>query len=60
MARGCSNLRDSSMAKAVRKAGVAAILVVVLGWLFWQTVQNSLSKPYFIDPDLIAEWRLVL
>ncbi len=48
------------MAKAVRKAGVAAILVVVLGWLFWQTVQNSLSKPYFIDPDLVAEWRLVL
>ena len=48
------------MGKAVRKVGVVAVLLVVLGWLFWQTVQDSLSEPYVIDPGLVAEWRLAL
>ena len=48
------------MGRAFRKVGVVAVLLVVLGWLFWQTVQDSLSEPYVIDLDLVAEWRLAL
>ena len=48
------------MGKVLRKVGVAAVLLVVLGWLFWQTVQDSLSEPYVVDPGLVAEWRLAL
>ena len=29
-------------------------------WLFWQTVQDTLSEPYVIEPGLVAEWRLAL
>ena len=48
------------MGKALRKVGVVAVLLVVLGWLFWQTVQDTLAEPYVIDPGLAAEWRLAL
>ena len=48
------------MGKVLRKVGVVAVLLVVLGWLFWQTVQDSLSEPYVVDPGLVAEWRLAL
>ena len=48
------------MGKTFRKVGVVAVLLVVLGWLFWQTVQDSVSEPYVIDPGLVAEWRLAL
>ena len=43
-----------------RKLFVASGLFVVLGWLFWQSVQSSLSEPYVIDQSLVAEWRLVM
>ena len=46
--------------KSLRKVGVVAVLLVVLGWLFWQTVQDTLSEPYVIEPGLVAEWRLAL
>ena len=45
---------------SLRKVGVVAVLLVVLGWLFWQTVQDTLSEPYVIEPGLVAEWRLAL
>ena len=48
------------MGKTLRKVGVVVVLLVGLGWLFWQTVQDSLSEPYVIDPGLVAEWRLAL
>lgn len=48
------------MGKSLRKAGVVALLLIVLGWLFWQTVQDSLSEPFVIEPGLVAEWRLAL
>ena len=43
----------------LRKFGIIAVLGVVLGWLFWQSVQGSLSAPYVIDRGLVAEWELV-
>ena len=43
-----------------RKIFITGGLLVVLGWLFWQSVQSSLSEPYVIDQSLVAEWRLVL
>ncbi len=43
----------------LRKFGIIAVLGVVLGWLFWQSVQGSLSAPYVIDRGLVTEWKLV-
>ena len=43
----------------LRKFGIIAVLGVVLGWLFWQSVQGSLSAPYVIDRGLVTEWELV-
>ena len=48
------------MAKGMRKAVVIVALVGVLGWLFWQTVQGSLSEPYVIERGVVTEWRLAL
>ena len=44
----------------LRKVGIVAVVGAVLGWLFWQSVQGSLSEPYVIERGLVAEWQLVL
>lgn len=44
----------------MRKAGIALVVLVVLGWLFWRTVQSSLAEPYVVDAALLAEWTLAL
>ena len=44
----------------MRKAGIALVALVVLGWLFWRTVQSSLAEPYVIDAVMVSEWTLAL
>ena len=44
----------------LRKLVVAVVFVVALGWLFWQSVQSSLSEPYVVRANLVSEWQLVL
>jgi hypothetical protein len=44
----------------MRKAGIAVVLLAVLGWLFWRTVQSSLAEPYVVDAGMVAEWTLAL
>ena len=48
------------MRTVFRKVGIVTVLLVLLGWLFWQTVQDSLSEPYVVSPNLVTEWQLVL
>lgn len=44
----------------MRKAGIALVVLAVLGWLFWRTVQSSLAEPYVVDGALLSEWTLAL
>ena len=44
----------------MRKAVIAIVALAVLGWLFWQTVQSSLTEAYSVDADLASEWHLTL
>ena len=44
----------------MRKVGLALVALVVLGWLFWRTVQSSLAEPYVIDAVMVSEWTLAL
>ena len=43
-----------------RKVGLVAVGLVVLPWLFWQTVQDSVTEPYVIDPVDGSVWTLAL
>ena len=44
----------------MRKATIALVALAVLGWLFWQTVQSSLTEAYAVDAGLVSEWNLAL
>ena len=44
----------------MRKTVIAIVALAVLGWLFWQTVQSSLTEAYAVDADLASEWTLAL
>ena len=44
----------------MRKAVIALAGLAVLGWLFWQTVQSSLTEAYAVDAGLASEWNLAL
>lgn len=44
----------------MRKAAIAVVAVVVLGWLFWRSVQSTLAEPYAVDATLVSEWVLAL
>ena len=38
---------------------IAVLVLFVLGWLFWRSVQSSLSEPYVVKNELVSQWRLV-
>ena len=40
------------------KVGIALILLVVLGALFWRSVHSARSAPYTLSPDTRGAWRL--
>jgi len=42
------------------KLGVGAVAMVVLPWLFLETVRNSIAEPYEVDNATLTGWRLVL
>ena len=44
----------------MRKVAIVLVALVVLGWLFWRTVQSSLAAPYVVDAALVSEWTLAL
>ena len=44
----------------MRKAGLAVVVLALLGWLFWRSVQSTLAEPYVVDPALVSEWVLAL
>lgn len=48
------------MNQTVQKLGVVAVALAVFGWLFWQSVQSSLSEPYVVNRNLVTSWQLVL
>ncbi len=48
------------MTQTLRKVGIAGVLLIVLGWLFWQSVQSSLSEPYVVSGSLVSDWQLGL
>ena len=44
----------------MRKAGIAVVVLALLGWFFWRSVQSTLAEPYTVDASLVSEWRLAL
>lgn len=44
----------------MRKLAISLVALTVLGWLFWRTVQSSLSTPYVVDAAFVSEWTLAL
>ena len=42
----------------MKKIVIAVLLLVVLGWLFWGSVQSSLSEPYVVKNEFVSQWRL--
>jgi hypothetical protein len=44
----------------MRKAGLAVVVLALLGWLFWRSVQSTLAEPYAVDSALVSEWMLAL
>ncbi len=42
------------------KAGLVALLIVGVPWLFLRTVQNTIAEPYIIDDASLSGWTLAL
>ena len=43
----------------MKKALIAVVALLALSWLFWRSVQSSLSEPYVVRSELVSQWRLV-
>ncbi len=42
------------------KAGLVALLIVGVPWLFLRTVRNTIAEPYVIDDASLSGWTLAL
>ncbi len=42
------------------KAGLVALLIVGVPWLFLRTVQNTIAEPYVIEDASLSGWTLAL
>lgn len=44
----------------MRRILITLVVLPVLGWLFWRTVESTLAEPYVVDAALVSEWTLAL